>query len=312
LEKEGFEEVETPALQNTYGGAEAAPFLTHLNALNQDMYLRIALEISLKKLIVGGMQRIYEIGKVFRNEGIDRTHNPEFTMLEAYAVDWDYNDMMDFMERLCTKVAAELFGNTRIRYQPEGSEEIVIDFKTPWQRLTMKEAIQKYARLDVDKMQDAALREFLRKETSAEPEIIEKAARGSLIAMIFEEKAEQHLIQPHHIIDHPIETTPLCKPHRDPAMRKKGLVERFESFVLGKEISNAYTELNDPELQRKLLVEQAKGREHVDEDFIEAICQGMPPTGGIGVGIDRLSMLFTSAPSIRDVIFFPLMRPEGE
>ncbi len=320
LEEQGFEEVETPVLQNIYGGAEACPFKTHLNALNQDMYLRIALEISLKKLIVGGMQRIYEIGKVFRNEGIDRTHNPEFTMMEAYAAGWDYNDMMEFVEKLCEKLALDLFGGTKIRYAPDGEADArIIDVKTPWKRLTMKQAIKTYANLDIDSMNEAAMRSKLLKDTEIDPKNVHKAPRGALIAMLFEELAEPHLIQPHHIIDHPIETTPLCKPHRDPACRKEGLVERFESFVLGKELCNSYTELNDPELQRQLLVRQAQMQEAgdteahpMDEEFIEAICQGMPPTAGIGIGIDRLVMLYTSAPSIRDVLFFPLMRPEGE
>jgi len=314
LDEEGFEEVETPVLQNIYGGAEASPFKTHLNALNQDMFLRIALEISLKKLIIGGMPRIYEIGKVFRNEGIDRTHNPEFTMMEAYATGWDYEDMMDFTEVLCEKIAQELFGDTKVRFAPDGDETAqIIDMKAPWKRMSMKEAIKTYAHLDVDNMTDAAIRTKLLSEPSIDPAHVKDASHGTLVAMLFEEYAESHLIQPHHIIDHPIETTPFCKPHRDPKLRKEGLVERFESFVLGKELCNSYTELNDPELQRQLFVEQALQREKgraetqpMDEEFLEAICQGMPPTAGIGIGIDRLVMLFTSAPSIRDVISFPL------
>ncbi len=316
MEEREFEEVETPVLQNVYGGAEARPFTTHLNALNQPMFLRIALEIPLKKLIVGGMQKIYEIGKVFRNEGIDRTHNPEFTMLEAYAAGWDYNDMMDFTEGLFETIALNLYGDTKIpvTFASEGTS-IVIDLKSPWQRLSMKEAIQTYAHLDVDQMSDAEMKKHLLKQSHLDPNQVGSAPRGILISMLFEEFAEPHLIQPHHIIDHPIETTPLCKPHRDPHLRKGGLVERFESFILGREICNSYTELNDPELQRKLLEEQSlkkeKGDEEanpLDEEFLEAICQGMPPTGGVGIGIDRLVMLFTSAESIRDVIFFPLLR----
>jgi len=314
LDEEEFEEVETPVLQNIYGGAEASPFKTHLNALNQDMFLRIALEISLKKLIIGGMPRIYEIGKVFRNEGIDRTHNPEFTMMEAYATGWDYEDMMNFIEGLCEKIALELFGDTKVRFAPDGDDTAqIIDMKAPWKRMSMKEAIKTYAHLDVDNMTDAAIRTKLLNEPSIDPARVKDASHGTLIAMLFEEYAESHLIQPHHIIDHPIETTPFCKPHRDPKLRKEGLVERFESFVLGKELCNSYTELNDPELQRQLFVEQALQREKgraetqpMDEEFLEAICQGMPPTAGIGIGIDRLVMLFTSAPSIRDVISFPL------
>src|SRR3989344_5780744 len=318
LEEAGFEEVETPILQNIYGGATAQPFATHLNALKQDMYLRIALEISLKKLIVGGMQKIYEIGKVFRNEGIDRTHNPEFTMLEAYAAGWDYYDMMDFTEGLFESVAMNLFGDTKVRLAPESeSTAQVIDLKTPWKRMSMKEAIREYGGFDVDKMCDAELKNRLLKETHIDPKGVHSASRGALISMFFEEFAEKHLIQPHHIVDHPIETTPLCKLHREDALRKEGFVERFESFILGREMCNSYTELNDPELQRELLVKQAQQREAgdleacpLDEEFIEAICQGMPPTGGVGVGIDRLVMLFTNAESIRDVLFFPLMKPE--
>lgn len=318
LEEAGFEEVETPVLQNIYGGAEARPFSTHLNAHDQHMFLRISLEIALKKLIVGGMQRIYEIGKVFRNEGIDKTHNPEFTMLEAYASGWDYNDMMEFTEGLFETIALNLFGDTKVRITPEGeASAVVIDLKAPWKRMTMKEAIKTYAHLDVDKMSEPEMRSRLLKESHIDPKGVQNAPRGALVAMLFEEFAEPHLIQPHHIIDHPIETTPLCKLHRDPECRKEGIVERFESFILAREMCNSYTELNDPELQRKLLLEQADLREKgdeeahpLDEEFIEAICQGMPPTGGVGIGIDRLVMLLTNAESIRDILFFPIMRPE--
>lgn len=318
FEAADFEEVETPVLQNTYGGAAARPFTTHLHALHQDMFLRISLEIPLKKLIVGGMQRIFEIGKVFRNEGIDKTHNPEFTMLEAYAAGWDYHDMMHFAEKLFETIALDLFGDTKVRFTPEGeSTAIVVDLKAPWKRLTMKEALATYAKLDVDKMSEKEMREQLLSQSHIDPKNVTHAPRGALIAELFAEFAEPHLIQPHHILDHPIETTPLCKLHRDPACRKEGIVERFESFILGREMCNSYTELNDPELQRKLLVQQAEKKEKgdleanpLDEEFVEAICQGMPPTGGIGFGIDRLVMLFTGAESIRDVLFFPLMKPE--
>lgn len=318
FEAAGFEEVETPILQNIYGGASARPFTTHLHALHQDMFLRIALEISLKKLIVGGMEKIFEMGKIFRNEGIDKTHNPEFTMLEAYAAGWDYNDMMAFTESLFETIALDLFGSTKIRVTTEGEAIAqVIDVKAPWKRLSMKAAIKEYGHLDVDRMSEKEMKSYLLKETAINPKNVEGAPRGALIAMLFEELAEKHLIQPHHIIDHPIETTPLCKPHRDPVLRKEGLVERFESFMLGREMCNSYTELNDPELQRELLLNQAEKREKgdleaspLDEEFIEAICQGMPPTGGVGIGIDRLVMIFTNAESIRDVLFFPLMRPE--
>lgn len=318
FERASFEEVETPVLQNIYGGAAARPFTTHLHAHHQDMFLRISLEIPLKKLIVGGMQKIFEIGKVFRNEGIDKTHNPEFTMLEAYAAGWDYNDMMQFAENMFESIALEIFGDTKIRFCPEGEATAqVIDLKAPWKRLSMKEAIKTYAHVNVDEMSNDEIRAHLRKETHIEEKVLNQASRGNLIALLFGELAEPHLIQPHHIIDHPIETTPLCKLHRDPHLRKEGVVERFESFILGREMCNSYTELNDPELQRKLLVEQAEQKEKgdleaspLDEEFIEAICQGMPPTGGIGFGIDRLVMLFAGAESIRDILFFPIMRPE--
>lgn len=320
FEEAGFEEVETAILQNNYGGAEARPFTSHLNALDQEMYLRISLEISLKKLIIGGMQKVYEIGKIFRNEGIDRTHNPEFTMLEAYAAGWDYHDMMAFVEELFEAIALDLFGDTKVRLTPEGEATAqVIDLKAPWRRMSMKEAILTYAHHDVDKMSDEEMRYLLLQQKHLDPKAVKKMPRGNLIAQIFGEFAEPHLIQPHHIIDHPIETTPLCKPHRDPELKAAGLVERFESFICAREMCNSYTELNDPELQRKLLLDQAEKRASgdeeahpLDEEFIEAVCQGMAPTGGIGIGIDRLVMLFTNADSIRDVLFFPLMRPEDK
>ncbi|MCB1074801.1 MAG: lysine--tRNA ligase [Simkania sp.] len=316
FEESGFMEVETPVLQNIYGGAEARPFISELNALHQTMYLRIAIEISLKKLIVGGLSRVFEIGKVYRNEGLDRTHNPEFTMLEAYAAYWDYNDVMIFTENLFASLAKKLYGSTSIgiRQDKQGNQH-EIDLKTPWKRLSMKDAIKLYAKCDPDKMSEAEMRTKLKGKI--EDEDLQKAPRGKLIAYLFEEFAEEHLIQPHHIIDHPIETTPLCKLHRDPKLREEQFVERFETFILGYEFCNAYSELNDPELQRQLLVEQNVKREGgdveanpMDEEFIEAICQGMPPTGGLGIGIDRLTMLFTDAFSIRDVIYFPMMRPE--
>lgn len=320
LEEHSFLEVETPVLQSIYGGAEARPFMTKLNALDQEMFLRISLEIPLKKLIVGGMHRVYEIGRVFRNEGIDRNHNPEFTLLEAYAAYWDYHDMMSFVERLFEKLALALHGTTKlaISSSEEGDgKPIEIDLKAPWKRMTMKEAIRTYGNLDVDTLSDEKIRDFLLKSGHVDPKKLNVLSRGLLIGALFEVLAEPHLIQPHHIIDHPIETTPLCKPHRDPKDRKEGLVERFESFILGQEICNAYSELNDPEMQRHLLVNQAKRRDAgdeeaspLDEEFIEAICQGMPPTGGVGIGIDRLVMLFTNSHSIRDVLYFPWMKSQ--
>jgi lysyl-tRNA synthetase class 2 len=317
-----FMEVETPVLQNLYGGAEARPFVTHLHALDQQMYLRIALEIALKKLVVGGMERIFEIGKVFRNEGIDRTHNPEFTMLEAYAAYADYEEMMTLTEQLFEKIALELFGTTNLTiHLDETQREYCIDLKAPWMRMTMKEALKTYAQLDVSSLSDDEMRTLIKEHEGVHDTRGPQLARGALIAKLFALLVEEQLIQPHHIIDHPIETTPLCKPHRNPTSRAAGLVERFETFILGYEFCNAYTELNDPELQRKLLEEQVAKREQgdaeahpLDEEFIEVICQGMPPTGGLGIGIDRLVLLFAMARSsavrsIKDVLFFPIMRP---
>lgn len=314
----GFLEVETPILQSIYGGAEAKPFITKLNALDQEMFLRISLEIPLKKLIVGGMDKVFEVGKVFRNEGIDRNHNPEFTLLEAYASYWDYHDMMHTIESLFEKLALQLFGSTKVPYRhPETEETLEIEMKAPWIRLTMKEAIKKYSQLDVETMSDEAIRQKLLSSGHMDPKEIKELSRGILIQSLFEVYVEPHLVQPHHIIDHPIETTPLAKPHRNPKDRKEGLVERFESFILTQEIANSYSELNDPETQRALLELQAERREKgdeeaspLDEEFIEAICQGMPPCGGIGIGIDRAVMLFSGAHSIRDVLYFPWMKPQ--
>ena len=316
--KEKFIEVETPVLQSIYGGAEARPFITTLNALEQEMFLRISLEIPLKKLIIGGMGPVFEIGRVFRNEGIDRNHNPEFTLLEAYAPYWDYNDMMRLAENLFEKLALKLYSTTKVpAIHPQTGEEMMIDFKAPWPRLKMKESLQKFAKLDVDQLSDDAMRKLLIDSGHVDKKKLEAMTRGLLIAALFAVYVESHLIQPHHIIDHPIETTPLCKLHRDPKERAQGIVERFESFVLGQEICNAYSELNDPELQRQLLEQQALRRDAgdeeaapLDEEFIEAICQGMPPTGGLGIGIDRLIMLMTNSHSIRDVLFFPWMKPQ--
>ncbi len=313
-----FLEVETPILQNVYGGAQARPFVTHLHALDQQMFLRISLEIPLKKIIVGGMGKVFEIGKVFRNEGLDRTHNPEFTELEVYAAYADYNDMMILTENLFEGVALHLFGTTQIKMAAEtAGHEYLIELKAPWKRMSMKEAIQVYAHIDVDPLSIQEMRLILIEKAGLSSDELKEVTRGDLIALLFSELAEKHLIQPHHIIDHPIETTPLCKPHRIRALREKGLVERFESFILGHEFCNSYTELNDPELQRQLLLSQAEKKEAgdeeanpLDEEFIEAICQGMPPTGGLGIGLDRLVMLFCGAYSIRDVLYFPIMRPE--
>ncbi len=314
LAEHHFVEVETPILQSVYGGAQAKPFLTHLNAIDQEVFLRISLEISLKKLLIGGLPRIYEIGKVFRNESIDRTHNPEFTMIEAYAAYWDYQDMMHLIEIIIETMCLELFGSTQLPYRDDEGREEILDFKAPWKRMTMVESIQHYADISVMEQSEEEMRQILQ-QTPVDRKVIAAASRGLLIALIFDELVSKKLTQPHHITDHPIETTPLCKPHRDPFWNAQGFVERFESFVLGKELCNAYTELNDPILQRKLLEEQASrlaaGDEEanpMDEEFLEAICQGMPPAGGIGIGIDRLVMLLSRVASIRDVLFFPIMR----
>lgn len=314
---QGFLEVETPVLQSIYGGAEARPFETRLNALEQDMFLRISLEIPLKKLIVGGMDRVFEIGRVFRNEGIDRNHNPEFTELEAYAANWDYNDMMVLVENLFEKLATALYGEPKYTVKnPETEETIELNLKAPWPRLTMKEAIAKYGKLDVDALTETQMRDILTASGHCDTKKLNGMSRGLLIAALFATLVEHHLIQPHHIIDQPIETTPLCKLHRNPSEREKGIVERFESFIMGQEICNSYSELNDPEIQRKLLEAQAQRRaagdeeaSPLDEEFLEAICQGMPPTGGVGIGIDRLVMILTNTHSIRDVLYFPWMKP---
>ncbi|WP_213318092.1 lysine--tRNA ligase [Chlamydiifrater volucris] len=314
MDSHGFIEVETPILQTTYGGAEAEPFVTHVNALHADMFLRISLEIALKKILVGGTQRVYEIGKVFRNEGIDRTHNPEFTMMEAYAAYLDYNDIMVFVENLVESVVKDVnCGSTVVTYTHAKHGEQTIDFKAPWIRMTMKESLRQYANLDVDLCSDTFLRNELRGRTLLKEEEFAKAPRGLLIAMLFDELVSNDLMQPHHITDHPIETTPLCKTLRSGDAQ---FVERFESFCLGKELCNAYSELNDPMQQRRLLEEQLRRKEIVpgrechpiDEDFIEALCQGMPPAGGFGIGIDRLVMMLTNSASIRDVLYFPLMK----
>lgn len=312
-----FIEVETPILQSVYGGAEARPFKTILNALDQEMFMRISLEPSLKKLIVGGMHRIFELGKVFRNEGIDRNHNPEFTLLEAYAAYWDYQDMMTLVENLFERLAIELYGSTQVPHKKEEDGAITyVDMKAPWIRISMKDSLKKYANIDADGLEDIQMRKMLQESGHCDPKKITTLTRGLLIAALFEVYVEPQLIQPHHIYDHPIETTPLCKPHRNPKLRAEGLVERFESFILTQEVCNAYTELNDPEMQRELFEKQALRREAgdeeaspLDEEFIEAICQGMPPTGGIGIGIDRLIMILMNAHSIRDVLYFPWMKP---
>lgn len=303
LEGHGFLEVETPTLQSIYGGASARPFETHHNTLDMKLFLRISNELFLKRCVIGGMERVYEIVKDFRNEGIDRTHNPEFTQVEFYQAYADYNDMMEHFENIYAAASLAVHGTTKIEYQGQG-----IDLTPPWERLSMKDAIRKYAGFDVDEKSDAELAELLKaKGIELEGGFI----RGVAISEIFEVYCEESLIQPVFIIDHPRESTPLCKIHRtDPT-----LVERFEPYINTWELGNAYSELNDPQLQREFFqdqVERGRGGEDethpMDEDFLRALEYGMPPTGGIGLGIDRMVMLLTNQKTIRDVILFPLMR----
>ncbi|SGA01492.1 lysyl-tRNA synthetase [Chlamydia abortus] len=314
MDAQGFIEVETPILQNVYGGAEATPFITMLNALHSEVFLRISPEISLKKILVGGTPRIYEIGKVFRNEGIDRTHNPEFTIIEAYATNIDYHSVMTYVENLVEHLVCELNdGSTVLTYTHLKQGPVSIDFKAPWIRMTMKDSIKTYGGVDVDLHGDHELRKILKECSSLPEESYMTAPRGSLIAALFDELVCDKLIAPHHITDHPVETTPLCKSLRS---GDADFVERFESFCLGKELCNAYSELNDP-LRQRVLLEQQQAKKAldpdseyhpIDEEFLEALCQGVPPTGGFGIGIDRLVMILTNAASIRDVLYFPAMR----
>lgn len=303
LNKKNFLEVETPILQPIYGGANARPFKTFLNNLKMDVYLRISNELYLKRLIVGGFERVYEFAKDFRNEGIDSTHNPEFTQIEIYQSYADFNDMMRLTEDIFIGASKMINGKTKINFKGQ-----VIDLKKPWKVMTMKEAIRKYININVDKLSDKKLIDILDKNKI---EYKKECSRGLAIYLIFDKLASEKIIQPTFITEHPIETTPLCKQSRkDPK-----LVERFEPFIGGFEVGNGYSELNDPIMQRKLLEEQAKqlttGDEEanpMDEDFIEAIETGMPPTGGVGIGIDRMMMLLTGKESIKDVILFPFMK----
>ncbi len=305
LNERDFLEVETPILQPIYGGAMARPFITHHNALDMQLYLRIADELYLKRLIVGGMERVYEFCKDFRNEGMDRSHNPEFTMLECYAAYWDYNDMMDFVEGLYQKLADEVLGTTKIKYG-----EYEIDFASPWKRLTFYKSIEEKTGKDLREASEEELRETAK---SHNVDLEGVSGRGGLLDEIFSELVEPHLIQPVFITDYPVELSPLAKVHRS----EKGLVERFEPYIAGFEVGNAFSELNDPidqrerfEQQTRMKMEGADETHPVDEDYLRALEHGMPPTGGLGIGIDRLVMLLTDSHSIRDVILFPAMRPE--
>ena len=305
LEGEGFLEVETPMLVSNAGGAAARPFETHYNALDEDVKLRISLELYLKRLIVGGMERVFEIGRVFRNEGLDTRHNPEFTLMELYQAYTDYNGMMDLTENMFRYVAKEVCGTTLIPYAEE-----MIDLGKPFERLTMIDAVKKYAGVDFDQIPDTEAARKIADEKGVHYE--ERHVKGDILNLFFEEFVEEHLIQPVFIMDHPVEISPLTKRKPD----KPDYVERFELFIYGREMCNAYSELNDPIDQRHRFEEQEKqfamGDEeanHTDEDFLNALEIGMPPTGGIGYGIDRLVMLLTNAPAIRDVLLFPTMKP---
>ena len=298
-------EVETPILQPIPGGASARPFISHHNALDIPLYLRIANELYLKRLIVGGFDGVYEFAKDFRNEGMDRTHNPEFTVMEIYVAYKDYNWMMNFTEEMIQRVAMDVNGETDIVV---GDKQI--SFKTPFARVTMTDAIKEHTGVDISGMDESQLREACR---SLEIEIDPSMGKGKLIDEIFGEKCEPHYIQPTFITDYPKEMSPLCKVHRD----HPELTERFELMVNGKEIANAYSELNDPIDQRERFEEQlalsAKGDDEamfIDQDFLRALEYGMPPTSGMGIGIDRLTMLLTNQSSIQEVLFFPQMRPE--
>ncbi len=304
LDNQGFMEVETPMLVANAGGAAARPFETHYNALDEDVKLRISLELYLKRLIVGGLERVYEIGRVFRNEGVDARHNPEFTLMELYQAYTDYNGMMDLTENMFRHVAQEVCGTTLIPYN-----EAMIDLGKPFERLTMIEAVKKYTGIDFDEVADTEAAKKLADEKGVHYEA--RHVKGDILNLFFEEFVEEHLIQPVFIMDHPVEISPLTKRKPD----KPEYVERFELFIYGREMCNAYSELNDPIDQRERFAEQekqfAQGNDeanHTDEDFLNALEIGMPPTGGIGYGIDRLVMLLANSPAIRDVLLFPTMK----
>ena len=304
LDGQGFLEVETPMLVSNAGGAAARPFATHYNALDEDVKLRISLELYLKRLIVGGMERVFEIGRVFRNEGMDTRHNPEFTMMELYQAYTDYFGMMDLTENMFRYVAQEVCGTTLVPYAEE-----MIDLGKPFERLTMVDAVKKYAGVDFDAIPDTEAAKKLADEKGIHYEA--RHTKGDILNLFFEEFVEEHLIQPTFVMDHPVEISPLTKKKPD----KPEYVERFELFIYGREMCNAYSELNDPIDQRERFKAQeaalAAGDEEAnttDEDFMNALEIGMPPTGGIGYGIDRLVMLLTNSPAIRDVLLFPTMR----
>jgi lysyl-tRNA synthetase, class II len=308
LDERGYLEVETPILSPIAGGAAARPFTTHHNALDINMYLRIATELYLKRCIVGGLEKVYDMGKNFRNEGIDIRHNPEFTMIELYEAYADYNDMMEITENLVSSVCQKVNGTMKVNYQ--GTE---IDFTPPWRRLTMVDAVKEYAGIDFNEVKTNEEAQAIAKEKHLKfKKELKDCTKADVLNTLFEEYAEEHMIQPTFICDYPVEISPLTK-------RKRGnpeFTERFEGFVFGREICNAYSELNDPIVQRDRFMQQAKERELgddeayvIDEEFMNALEIGMPPTGGLGIGIDRIIMFLTDSFSIRDVLLFPTMKP---
>ena len=307
LDQQGFIEIETPVLQTEAGGAEARPFVTYHNTLDMSLYLRIATELHLKRLIVGGFEKVFELGRVFRNEGISTRHNPEFTALEVYQAYADYNDMMTLTEAIVTTAAQDVLGTLKITYQGEP-----VDLTPPWRRVTMHEAVKKQTGIDFTAF--TSLEEAKVATAQAGLHIGEKAESiGTLLNQAFEQTVEETLIQPTFVLDYPVEISPLAKPHRS----KPGLVERFELFMVGRETANSFSELTDPVDQLQRLQAQADRKEagdleahSVDQDFVTALEYGMPPTGGLGIGIDRLVMLLTDCASIRDAIAFPLLKPE--
>lgn len=308
LDERGYIEVETPVLQTIPGGAAARPFITHHNALDMDMYMRIAPELKLKRLIVGGFDKVYEIGRVFRNEGISVRHNPEFTILELYEAYADYHDIMNLTEELIRHAARKVIGTAVIEYN-----SVTIDLEKPFERLTMVDAVKKYAQVDFDQVADLEEARKLAKEHHIEYE--ERHGKGDILNLFFEKYVEEHLIQPTFIMDHPVEISPLSKRKPD----KPEYTERFELFIVGREHANAFSELNDPVDQRSRFMHQEALRaagddeaNQIDEDFLNALEYGMPPTGGLGIGIDRLVMLLTNSYSIRDVLLFPTMKSVQE
>ncbi|HHX70021.1 MAG TPA: lysine--tRNA ligase [Gallicola sp.] len=307
LDGRGFLEVETPILNTIAGGANARPFITHHNTLDIDMYLRIANELFLKRLIVGGFDKVYEMGRMFRNEGMDHSHNPEYTAIELYQAYGDYEDMMDITENMVSTIAQEVLGTMKVNYQ--GTE---LDFTPPWKRITMVDAIKEYSGVDFNTIETAE--EAMKIAKEKEVEIDEDLTRGEIISEFFEAFCEDHLIQPTFVIKHPVEVSPLAK--RDPEDPR--FTQRFEAFVYGNELANAFSELNDAIDQKQRFEKQVEAREKGDEeaqmmdyDFINALEIGLPPTGGLGIGVDRLVMLLTNQSSIRDVLLFPTMKPVG-